>query len=389
MLVFLLVCLATPVFAQVGRGGELGIPSRWIVLPAIILIVILIVFAYIIPIPLFVRAWFSDSYVPVFTFVAMRLRRVTPVHIVLPFIMASKAGIGVGKDKASGGPVLTITDLEEYYLSIGRDPQRLFMVVESLIEARRANLEVNDRIVDWKIVTDIDRAGRDVLEGVRTFVKPIVIDCPVPSRGPNMLDAVARDGIRLLVRARVTVRVRLDRLVGGATQETIIARVGEGIVSAIGSAASYKDVLENPDKISKTVLARGLDAETAYQIVSIDIADVSVGGVSDRANVGAFLESERAETDMKIRRAEAEGKRAMAVAEEQQQRASVVEMRAKVVEAEAEVPKAMAESFRKGNMGIMDYYRMKNVIADTEMRGSIGERATPQERPGQPPIETK
>jgi uncharacterized protein YqfA (UPF0365 family) len=248
---------------------------------------------------------------------------------------------------------------------------------------------VHDKVVDWKVITDIDRAGRDVLDGVRTYVKPIVIDCPDPTRGQSMLDSVAKDGIRLLVRARVTVRVQLDRLVGGATQETIIARVGEGIVSAIGSSDSYKDVLEHPDRISKMVLARGLDAETAYQIVSIDIADVSVAGVSDRANVGAFLESERAETDMKIRRAEAEGKRAMAVAEEQQQKARVVEMRAKVVEAEAEVPKAMAESFRKGNMGIMDYYRMKNVIADTDMRGSIADRAAPQEKPGQLPTENK
>lgn len=387
----LMIVIIGPGFAQPFGARDQNFTFGWLILPALIVIVLMIVFAYVIPIPLFVRAWFSDAYVPVFTFVAMRLRRVNPMHVVTPLIMVRKAGIDVIEGEGvSARPLnLGVADLEEYYLAVGRDPRRLFNVVEALIEARRARIMVGGHLVDWKTVTDIDRSGRDVLDGVRTYVKPKVIECPDPASGQTMLDAVAKDGIRLLVRARVTVRVRLDRLVGGANEETIIARVGEGIVSAIGSANSYKDVLEVPDSISKTVLRKGLDAETAFQIVSIDIADVSVAGVSDRANVGAFLESERAETDMKIRRAEAEGKRAMAVAEEQQQRAKVVEMRSKVVEAEAEVPKAMAEAFRKGNLGIMDYYRMKNVIADTGMRDSISERSAPKDKTIQNPDETK
>lgn len=242
-------------------------------------------------------------------------------------------------------------------------------VVQAMIAAQRATIPLT-----FDVTRAIDLAGRDILRAVETTVTPKIIDCPMDRT--KMLDAVAKDGIRLLVRARVTVRANIKQLVRGATDETIIARVGQGIISAIGSSNTYKDVLENPDRISKKVLESGLDAQTAFEIVSIDIADVSVAGVGGKgeeeiSNVGAKLETERAEADMKLRQAEAEGRAAMARAREQEMKALTQENRAKVVLAEAEVPKAMAESFRKGNMGIMDYYRMKNIIADTEMRDSI------------------
>jgi uncharacterized protein YqfA (UPF0365 family) len=244
-------------------------------------------------------------------------------------------------------------------------------VVQSMIAANRAKIPLS-----FDVARAIDLAGRDILRAVETTVTPKIIDCPMQDKDkPVMLDAVAKDGIRLLVRARVTVRSNINQLVRGATDETIIARVGQGIVSAIGSAETYKDVLENPDQISRKVLESGLDAQTAYEIVSIDIADVSVAGVSTKdlevANVGAKLETERAEADKRMRQAEAEGRRAMAVAREQEMTALVQENRAKVVLAEAEVPLAMAEAFKKGNLGVMDYYRMKNVMADTSMRDSI------------------
>jgi len=244
-------------------------------------------------------------------------------------------------------------------------------VVQAMIAAQRAEIALT-----FDVTRAIDLAGRDILRAVETTVTPKIIDCPMDSS--KMLDAVAKDGIRLLVRARVTVRANIKQLVRGATDETIIARVGQGIISAIGSSDTYKDVLENPDRISKKVLDFGLDAQTAFEIVSIDIADVSVAGVSregkegkEVSNVGAKLETERAEADMKLRRAEAEGRAAMARAREQEMKALTQENRAKVVLAEAEVPLAMAESFRKGNMGIMDYYRMKNIMADTKMRDTI------------------
>jgi uncharacterized protein YqfA (UPF0365 family) len=238
-----------------------------------------------------------------------------------------------------------------------------------LIAADKARIDL-----PFKQAAAIDLAGRDVLDAVKTSVNPKVIDCPDPSKGTTMLDAVAKDGIRLLVKARVPVRGNLDRLVGGATEDTIIARVGQGIVSAIGSSNSYKDVLENPDHISRRVLESGLDAQTAFEIVSIDIADVSVAGVSgarEVANVGALLETERAEADKKMRQAEAEGRRAMAVAYEQEMTARVQEMQAKVVEAKAEVPRALAQALREGRMGVMDFYRLQNIEADTGMRRSI------------------
>jgi uncharacterized protein YqfA (UPF0365 family) len=241
-------------------------------------------------------------------------------------------------------------------------------VVQSMIAANRAKIPLS-----FDVTRAIDLAGRDILRAVETTVTPKIIDCPLG--GSTMLDAVAKDGIRLLVRARVTVRSNINQLVRGATDETIIARVGQGIVSAIGSAETYKDVLENPDRISRKVLDSGLDAQTAFEIVSIDIADVSVAGVSTKdlevANVGAKLETERAEADKRMRQAEAEGRRAMAVAREQEMTALVQENRAKVVLAEAEVPLAIAEAFKKGNLGIMDYYRLKNISADTSMRQSI------------------
>jgi len=282
----------------------------------------------------------------------MKLRRVPPALIVDARIRLIKAGLALNTD-----------DLEAHYLAGGD----VINVVNALIAADKANIEL-----PFQQAAAIDLAGRDVLEAVRTSVNPKVIDCPDPTKGGSgMLDAVAKDGIRLLVKARVTVRANIERLVGGAKEETIVARVGQGIVSAIGSSDTYKDVLENPDHISMKVLDSGLDAQTGFEIVSIDIADISVAGMSEAANVGARLETERAEADKKMRQAEAEGRRAMAVAREQEMRAQVQEMQAKVIEAQAEVPRAMAEAFRKGNLGVMDFYRMQNIEADTSMRKTI------------------
>jgi uncharacterized protein YqfA (UPF0365 family) len=257
--------------------------------------------------------------------------------------------------------------LETHYLARGNVPN----VVRALVAASKADISLT-----FNQACAIDLAGRDVLDAVQTSVNPKVIDCPDPAKGTNMLDAVAKDGIRLLVKARVTVRANLDRLVGGATEDTIIARVGQGIVSAIGSSPSYKDVREDPDHSSRRVLQSGLDAQTAFEIVSIDIADVSVAGVSgarEVANVGALLETERAEADKNMRQAEAEGRRAMAVAAEQEMRARVQEMQAKVIEAQAEVPLAIAQAFRDGNLGVMDFYRMQNILSDTAMRESLSQ----------------
>lgn len=301
-----------------------------------------------------VRALTSGARVPLFTLVAMKLRRVPPKIIVDARIRMVKAGLQ-----------LSTNELEAHYLAGGN----VINVVQAQIAADKANIALS-----FQQAAAIDLAGRDVYEAVRTSVNPKVIDCPDSAKGTPMLDAVARDGIRLLVKARVTVRADLDRLVGGATEDTIIARVGQGIISAIGSSPTYKDVLENPDHISQRVLSRGLDAQTAFEIVSIDIADVSVAGVSgtrEVANVGAMLETERAEADKKMRQAEAEGRRAMAIAYEQEMRARVQEMQAKVVEAQAEVPLAISEAFKKGQLGVMDFYRMQNILSDTSMRESL------------------
>jgi uncharacterized protein YqfA (UPF0365 family) len=288
---------------------------------------------------LWLQAKLSRADVKFSELIGMWLRKVDTRTIVLSKITAVQAGL-----------ILTTRDLESHYLAGGRVPN----VVRALIAANRANIDLT-----LKIATAIDLAGRDILEAVQTSVNPKVIDCPDPQKGKDTVDAVAQDGIQLKAKARVTVRANIERLIGGATEETIIARVGEGIVTTIGSAITYKGVLENPDNISKSVLQKGLDAGTAFEILSIDIADVDVG-----ENVGAQLQAAQAEADMRRAKAEAEKRRAMAVAREQ-------EMRAMVVENEAKVPLAIAEAFTKGNLGVMDYYRLKNITADTDMRQSI------------------
>ena len=322
-------------------------------LALVILIVAVLLLNFI---KIYIRAAVSGAKVPLLTLVAMWMRKVNTKLIVDSRIQAVKAGLH-----------LSTNDLEAHYLAGGN----VMNVVLALVAADKANIDLS-----FQHAAAIDLAGRDVREAVSTSVNPKVINCPDPNLSTGYLDAVSKDGIRLLVKARVTVRANLDRLVGGATEETIIARVGQGIVSAIGSSENYKHVLENPDDISRRVLGSGLDANTAFEIVSIDIADVSVAGVSgtrEVANVGALLETERAEADKKLRQAEAEGRRAMAIAAEQEMRARVQEMQSKVIEAQAEVPQAIAEAFRGGNLGIMDFYRMQNVLADTAMRESISE----------------
>jgi uncharacterized protein YqfA (UPF0365 family) len=315
----------------------------------VLFVILILVFKYF---ALWIRCITSGAGIGFVDLIAMSLRKINAQTIVQSKIAAVQAGITVAT-----------RDLEAHYLAGGHVTQ----VIRALIAADRANLTL-----DFRTATGIDLAGRDVLDAVNMYVKPRVIDCPDPKVAGNaMLDAVAMDGIRMSVKARVTVRADLTKLIGGATEETIIARVGQGIVSAIGSSESYKDVLKHPDRISEAVLAAGLDAQTAFEIVSIDIADVSVAGIQDVANVGALLEAERAETDKKMRQAEAEGRRAMAVANEQEMKAKTQENQAKVVLAEAEIPMAMAEAFRSGRLGVMDYFQLRNVQADTQMRSSI------------------
>ncbi len=298
---------------------------------------------------LYLQSMLAKAEVGLFEMFAMSLRKVNPSAIVNARIMLVQARI----DGIDG------RDLEAHYLA-GGHVQR---VVQALISANRAGLEL-----DFKNATGIDLAGRDVLEAVRTSVTPKVIDCPDPKKGKTEIAAVAKDGIQVLAKARVTVRTNIKRLIGGAGEETIIARVGEGIVSTIGSKETHKLVLENPDDISKTVLQRGLDAGTAYEIVSIDIADVDIGH-----NIGARLQADQAEADKRVAQALAEKRRAMAVAAEQEFQAKVKENRAKVVEAEAQVPLAMAEALRSGNLGVMDLYRLRNIDSDTRMRRAIAE----------------
>ena len=311
-------------------GLETGLTGGFGLLIAIIAGLALVL--YLVPIPLWIAAWASGAYVGLFTLIGMRLRRVPPTTIVTARISSVKAGIDI-----------SVNDLEAHFLAGGN----VVRVVNAMISADKANIPL-----PFKRAAAIDLAGRNVLEAVQMSVLPKVIETP-------KIAAVAKDGIQLIVVSRVTVRTNIDRLVGGAGEETIIARVGEGMVSTIGSAANHKSVLENPDHISKHILSKGLDAGTAYEILSIDIADVDVG-----ENIGAKLQIDQANADKQIAQAKAEERRAMAVALEQ-------EMRARVVEAEAEVPRAMAEAFRQGNMGIMDYYRMKNLQADTVMREEI------------------
>lgn len=304
----------------------------------IALIGVAVIFSFI-PVGLWISALAANVRIGIITLIGMRLRRVPPAKIVNPLIKAVKAGLGV-----------TVNQLEAHYLAGGNVDR----VVNALIAAERANIPLA-----FERAAAIDLAGRDVLQAVQMSVNPKVIETPIVS-------AVAKDGIEVKAIARVTVRANIDRLVGGAGEETVIARVGEGVVTTVGSAASYKAVLENPDLISRTVLSKGLDAGTAFEILSIDIADVDVG-----RNIGAQLQTDQAEADKRIAQAKAEERRAMAMAKEQEMKAAVQEMRAKVVEAEAEVPQAMAHALREGKLGVMDYYNMQNVMSDTEMRDAI------------------
>ena len=315
---------------------------NWLNLPVIALalgaLVLVVAFVYFVPVGLWITALFSGVRVGLGTLVGMRLRKVNPHEIIRPLISATKAGLQ-----------LDVGQMEAHYLAGGN----VGRVVTALISADRANIDLS-----WRRATAIDLAGRDVLEAVRVSVNPKVIQTP-------RISAVAKDGIQLIAVARVTVRANIDRLVGGAGEETIIARVGEGTVSAIGSADTHKFVLENPDIISRRVLERGLDAGTAYEILSIDIADVDIG-----RNIGAELRTDQAEADKRIAQAAAEQRRAMAVAAEQ-------EMRARLVEAEAQIPLAIAEALRAGNLGAMDYYRLRNLEADTRMRESLAREEQP------------
>jgi len=318
-----------------------------VVVIALILVGILLSF---VPVMLWISALAAGVRISIFTLVGMRLRRVTPSRVVNPLIKAHKAGLNV-----------TTNQLESHYLAGGNVDR----VVNALIAAHRANIELS-----FERCAAIDLAGRDVLEAVQMSVNPKVIETP-------FIAGVAMNGIEVKAKARITVRANIDRLVGGAGEDTVVARVGEGVISTIGSSLDHSKVLENPELISQTVLAKGLDAGTAFEILSIDIADVDLG-----RNIGAELQTEQAEADKKIAQAKAEERRAMAVATEQEMKAKVQEMRAKVVEAEAQVPLAMAEALKAGNIGVMDYMNYKNISADTEMRGSIG-KITGDKKDGQ------
>ena len=324
--------------------------GQWFYVGLLLVVVVVLVAAFIVFVNfgrLWIMAAFAHVQVAMGELIGMWMRGVNSSIIVNSKIQAWKAGL----------TDITTSDLETHYLARGRVPN----VIQALVSAHRAKIPL-----DFRTACAIDLAGRDIVDAVNTSVNPKVIDCPNPDLGRSTIDAVAKDGIQLKARARVTVRTNIQRLVGGATEETVIARVGEGIVSAIGSSDTHKDVLENPDRISKAVLDKGLDAGTAFEILSIDIADVDVG-----INIGAQLQAHQAEADKKRFQAEAEKRRAMAQAREQEMLALIQENRAKVVLAEAEIPKAIAEAFRGGNLGIMDYYRIKNIQADTGMRERI------------------
>jgi uncharacterized protein YqfA (UPF0365 family) len=307
---------------------------------AVAVIILLLLFFYFVPVGLWFQAIVSGVRISLLQLIVMRFRKVPPSVIVNAMITSKKAGLEISRD-----------ELEAHYLAGGN----VNSVVNALISADKANIDL-----DFKTATAIDLAGRDVLEAVQMSVNPKVIDTPP-------VTAVAIDGIQLIAKARVTVRANIQQLVGGAGEDTILARVGEGVVSSIGSSENHKAVLENPDLISKTVLAKGLDSGTAFEILSIDIADIDIG-----KNIGAVLQMDQAEADKNIAQARAEERRAMAVALEQEMKAKAQEARAKVIEAEAEVPKALADAFRNGNLGVMDYYKFKNIQADTRMRDSIG-----------------
>lgn len=315
---------------------------------AIIIIVLVMLFFTFIPVGLWITAYFSGVKIKILTLMGMRLRRVAPNRIVSPMIKATKAGLNINVD-----------ELEAHYLAGGN----VNTLIDALIAAQRAEIPL-----DFDRAAAIDLAGRNVLEAVQVSVNPKVIETP-------LIAAVSKDGIEVIAKARVTVRANIERLVGGAGEETIIARVGEGIVTTVGSSANHKEVLENPDSISKNVLGKGLDSGTAFEILSIDIADVDIG-----RNIGARLQMDQAEADKRIAEAKAEERRAMAVAKEQEMKAEVESMRAKVVEAEAEVPLALSAALREGKLGVMDYYNMKNVLADTDMRSSISKMSNEDEK---------
>lgn len=310
---------------------------------ALLIIIVVMLFFSFVPVGLWVTAFFSGVKIKMTTLIGMRLRRVAPSRIVNPMIKATKAGLDIN-----------INELEAHFLAGGN----INTLVDALIAAQRANIPL-----EFERAAAIDLAGRNVLEAVQVSVNPKVIETP-------QISAVAKNGIEVIVKARVTVRANIERLVGGAGEETIIARVGEGIVTTVGSSISHSDVLENPDRISKTVLEKGLDSGTAYEILSIDIADVDIA-----RNIGAKLQMDQAEADKRIAEAKAEERRSMAVAKEQEMKAEVEAMKAKVVEAEAEVPLALASALREGKLGVMDYYNMRNILADTDMRSSISKIA--------------
>ena len=326
-----------------------------IIVLCVVIFILLIIFLYLVPVGLWFQALVSGVHTSLIQLMFMRFRKVPPSVIVNNMINATKAGLKLSQN-----------ELEAHYLAGGN----VTNVVQALISSSKANMNL-----DFRTASAIDLAGRDVLKAVQTSVNPKVIDTPPVA-------AVAKDGIQLIAKARVTVRTNIKQLVGGASEETILARVGEGIVSSIGSAMSHKQVLENPDSISKLVLTKGLDSGTAFEILSIDIADIDVG-----KNIGAQLQMDQANADKNIAQAKAEERRAMAVASEQEMKAKAQEARAKVIEAEAEVPKAMADAFRSGNLGIMDYYRMKNIQADTDMRESIAKPAGTKPNPTKPGME--
>ncbi len=341
-------------FAQAGKdvakGGDPGISQQNMILIGVALVAVLIFLVFLFIFFSFIRLWIqallTRADISIFNLIGMKLRNVDYSMMVRQKIALVQAGVKISTE-----------ELESHFLARGNVPK----TATAVIAAHKAGLDL-----PWRTAAAIDLAGRDILEAVRTSVNPKVIDCPDPAKGKQFLDAVCRSGIQLLAKARVTVRTKLERLVGGATEETIIARVGEGIVKAIGSAHDHKEVLANPGMISQTVLHNALDAQTAFEIVSIDIAHIEVG-----ENIGAKLQADQAAADLRVAQAEAEKRRAAAVAREQEMRALVEENRAKVVEAEAQVPQAIAGAFEKGNLGVMDFYNIKNVQSDTSMRNNI------------------
>jgi uncharacterized protein YqfA (UPF0365 family) len=342
-------------------GNPFSGMSMWMVVGGIVLLLIAIVFVIIIFsfFQLWIQAYLTGAKVSFFDLIGMRFRKVDYPMIVRQKIALVQAGVKVDN-----------RELEAHYLARGNVPK----VAAAVIAAHKAGIDL-----PWRIAAAIDLAGRDILDAVKTSVNPKVIDCPDPSKGRPTLDGVCRNGIQLKARARVTVRTKLDRLVGGATEETIIARVGEGIVKAIGGAEHHTDILANPNLISQAVLKNSLDSQTAFEIVSIDVAEIDVG-----ANIGANLQADQASADLRVAQARAEKKRAEAVAQEQENRALVEENRAKVVLAEAEIPLAISQAFREGRLGVMDYYNLRNVQADTEMRNSISTIGSRKDRPDRP-----